>query len=109
MDTSPSSDAWRASAAVFSGRPDPQWEVPAAEAAVLVAAWEALPPSDEAVAEPPSLGYRGARLDAPDGRRWDAYGGGVTQGDDTRADAGRHWERLLLATAPAGSLPPFAV
>ena len=109
MDTSPSSDGWRASVAVFSGRPDPEWPVPADLAAALVTTWASLPPAGSPAAGAPPLGYRGARLVAPDGREWAAFGGVVTLAGDARADAGREWERRLVETAPPGTLPPGLV
>lgn len=105
MDTSPS-PSWRATALAFSGRPDPEWDVPEGEAAALAAAFSTLPAADPVAAAPP-LGYRGVRLDAPDGRSWTAYGGVVASGTDTRDDAGREWERRLLVSAPDGTLPSF--
>jgi hypothetical protein len=92
----------------------PAAEVPAAEvpaaggtgrgAAELAAAASAAPAA-------PVLGYRGCVLRAPDGREWRVAGGTVTApaGEDAemRADPGRRFERLVLASAPPGTLPPI--
>jgi hypothetical protein len=97
---------------VFSGRPDPAWVVPASVAGELLRLWAELPPGTGQRPSPPPLGYRGCVLQAPDGRTWESSGGLVTHHDGrmthTRDDPGRRFERLLLATAPAGILPPSA-
>lgn len=100
-----SADGWTAGAAVFSGRPDPEWEVPAEEAERIVSSWNALPPGRTRAAEHPRLGYRGCWLRAPDGREWRAGGGVVECSGDTRADAGGVLEQAILATAPEDALP----
>jgi hypothetical protein len=106
MDTSRSSD-WTAHALVFSGRRDPQWTVDAGTAAELTAVWGRLARQQAPAAVPPSLGYRGVVLRAPDGRVWSAFGGTVTlEPGDARHDPGREFERRLLAGAPPGALPP---
>jgi hypothetical protein len=110
MDTSRSAD-WLAKALMFSGRPDPAWAVPSSVADDLLRVWEELPPGSPQRSSPPPLGYRGSLLQAPDGRTWESSGGQVTLHDgrmtDTRDDPGRRFERLLLATAPASTLPPL--
>jgi hypothetical protein len=108
MGTSGSSEAWSATASIYSGRPDPEWTVPLDVAGRLASAWERL--SDVTrQPEPPRLGYRGCTLSAPDGRRWHAYGGVVVLSADAlrqaREDVDRAFEKALLATAPAGALP----
>jgi hypothetical protein len=111
MDTSRSTD-WLAQALVYSGRPDPTWVVPSGAVQELLGLWADLPPGREQHPGPPPLGYRGCLLRAPDGRTWRASGGSVTLEDglpaEVRADPDRRFERLLLATAPPGTLPPFA-
>jgi hypothetical protein len=108
MGTSRSAD-WLARALVFSGRPDPAWVVPSGAAGELLRVWSGLPASTRQPASPPPLGYRGIQLQAPDGRTWESFGGQVTLHDgpltDTRDDGDRRFERLLLATAPASTLP----
>jgi hypothetical protein len=110
MDTSRSAE-WLAQALVFSGRPDPAWAVPGSTVEKLLELWANLPPRPEHPPEPPPLGYRGCLLRAPDGRIWRSFGGVVTLADghptQARADPDRRFERLLLATAPPGTLPPL--
>lgn len=98
-------ESWTAGAAIFSGRPDPAWEVPAEEAERIVSSWEASPPAREPAAKAPPLGYRGCWLRAPDGREWRAGGGVVESSGDARADDGGAVEQAILATAPKGTLP----
>jgi hypothetical protein len=105
MATSGSTSGWVAGARIFSGRPDPTWEVPEEEAERIVSVWERLPPAREPAKDSPALGYRGCWLRARDERWWDAVGGVVTSGGDARADVGGSVERAILATAPDDALP----
>lgn len=101
MGTSRSS-RWTVTALLFSGRPDPTWEVSAETAARLVRLWDGLGPGPQAPV-PPALGYRGIRLVDPSGTVWQAYGGAVTRignGKDHRSDPEGRWERMLKETAP---------
>ena len=110
MDTSRSAD-WLAQALAFSGRQDPTWVVPGSTVHKLLDLWASLPSRPDPGPGPPPLGYRGCLLRAPDGRTWRSYGGTVTLSEanleQVRDDADRRFERLLLATAPPGTLPPL--
>jgi hypothetical protein len=110
MDTSRSAD-WLARALVFSGRPDPAWVVPGSTVQELLDLWARLPSRPDPGPDPLPLGYRGCLLRAPDGRTWRSYGGTVTLSEgnleQVREDADHRFERLLLATAPPGTLPPL--
>ena len=99
---------WQAGVSLFSGRPDPTWPLDDEVAARLVSRWETLEPTHEPIPEPPQLGYRGAFLLAPDGRRWLAYGTIVALDDEHRHDPEAQLEHELLATAPPGTLPPHS-
>jgi hypothetical protein len=95
---------------VFSGRPDPEWPVPAGARTRLREIWSALTPVVSASPAAPALGYRGCALRCPPGDEWLAYGGvvshtAVSGAVDRRSDRGRTFERLLLSTAPDGTLP----
>jgi len=100
---------WTAGAFVFSGRPDPTWPISRAVADELVAIWETLVPTDDAVPTPPALGYRGCFVRDPAGRTWTAFHELVTRssenGSETRRDDDWRFERTVLASAPAGTLP----
>lgn len=110
MDTSRSS-SWTATVHLYSGRPDPRWEVPGGVGEQLSALWAKSRPPGESPAPPPPLGYRGVTLSAPDGTEWTAYRGVITKkfdgGVERRADEEGLWERTLLESAPAGMLPPL--
>lgn len=102
-----SGPAWAAGVLLYSGRPDPSWYVAAATAAALVARFERLPAWGGPVPDVARLGYRGAWLRAPDGRRWIAFEGVAWPGPpgQARRDEGRALERAILATAPPGAIP----
>ena len=98
-------------ALVFSGRPDPEWQVTAEARARLQSIWSTLTPGAPAPPATPALGYRGCALRCPPGEEWLAYGGIVSHTApsgvvDRRSDPTRTFERLLLSTAPDGLLPP---
>jgi hypothetical protein len=110
MATSRSIDesGWIAGAFVFSGRSDPRWPIALAVAEELRAIWESLVPTTER-ASPPVLGYRGCFVRDPEGRTWTAYRALVTLSSETRRDDERRFERIVLASAPEGTLPPAVV
>ena len=96
---------------VFSGRPDPEWPVPAEARRRLEAVWTALTPAVSGPPPAPPLGYRGSALRCASGDEWLAYAGVVAHTAasgslDRRSDTERKFERLLLSTAPEGMLPP---
>jgi hypothetical protein len=103
------SNSWSARVLVFSGRPPPQWPLANADALALIEIWNALPATDHAMPDAPALGYRGCVLEDGSGGAWRAYGGVATSTAQSRTDAERRFERALLATAPAGALPPGLV
>jgi hypothetical protein len=84
---------------VFSGRPNPRWQLDEARARQLEALHHQLPAATEVAAEPPGLGYRGF-LYALDAARWRAWKGFVTADDQTLVDRPRAVVRLLLGALP---------
>ncbi len=102
---------WTAGASVFSGRRDPVWEVKPVLAARLQKIWRSLKPSEVDESPSPSLGYRGCFLKGPRGQQWVAFAGVVTlrsaRHPASRRDPAKKFERTLLASAPAGLLPPW--
>ena len=112
MGTSRSAEAddWTVVAQVFSGRPDPQWSLPARQAGELVAAWRELPSWNDAAPQIRPLGYRGMLLRSPDRELWLVYGAAVGQhtltGWSWRRDQGKLIERTLVKSAPPDALPP---
>jgi hypothetical protein len=106
---SPNADGWIAGAFVFSGRPDPTWPISSDVGEELIAIWETLVPTDDAAPTTPVLGYRGCFMRDPAGRTWTAFHELVTLstegGSKTRGDEERRFERSVLASAPARTLP----
>jgi hypothetical protein len=115
MATSRSSNdsGWIAGAFVFSGRPDPTWPIAPELARELKAIWDTLPPWEAPLPSPPSLGYRGCFVRDPAGRTWTAFQEAVTLSangvSETRRDDDRRFERIVLGSAPEGTLPPTLV
>jgi hypothetical protein len=99
---------WVASASIFSGRPDPVWQVAPELGERLAELWDGLPAWAGDVPRPPPLGYRGCRLEAPDGRVWTAYGQLISLDGQRRRDAEKEFERTLIGSAPPGLLPATA-
>jgi hypothetical protein len=112
MGTSRSNN-WSACALVFSGRPSPKWSLASTDALRLIALWSALPATDSAAPRTPKLGYAGCVLEDGAGTEWRAHDGLAVSTSGTtiemRTDAGRRFERAILATAPADLLPPGIV
>jgi hypothetical protein len=103
--------AWTAGASVFSGRPDPVWEVKPSLGVQLEKIWRHLEPSEIEPPPSPALGYRGCFLKGPRGQQWFVFGGVVTlrsaRRSGSRRDPAKKFERTLLASAPVGLLPPW--
>lgn len=102
---------WRAGASVYSGRPDPEWDVDQVLVKRLLEMWDQMKPWHGPPPRPPGLGYRGVVLRSSEGKRFSAYQGAVelAVGDTVlvRRDTGRDFERLILQSAPPNTLPPF--
>jgi hypothetical protein len=99
-----------ATAYLYSGRPDPTWEISPRTRQQLEHTWNALPPSTRAPPSPPGLGYRGCAVDWPPGNRWFVFDAVAmltarTSTPEYRQDAARKFERAILASAPDGLLP----
>ena len=97
---------------LFSGRPDPEWPVADDHVTRLGDIWATLTPIAPRSAPAPKLGYRGVELHVDDGVSYLAVAGHVTKSragaSETRGDAGRVFERALIASAPPGTVPPGA-
>lgn len=96
-------------ASIFSGCPDPTWDVSQVEAQGLETLWNSMEPYTGALPSAPVLGYRGAFLRESNQREWVVYGGVVTlktpEGSQSRRDHNREFEALLLSSAPKGAIP----
>ena len=97
---------------LYSGRPDPEWELAPGAADALVRLWSGLGAHPDAAVRTPALGYRGCIVRMRQ-EGWPAFGGVVThrteQREETRTDPSRDFERAALATAPSGLLPAGAL
>ncbi len=98
-----------ARASIFSGRPDPTWDVDADHARQLAAIWERLEPCAPPVPTSPRLGYRGVSLSCATEGEFVAFAGFVTlktgNAVECRRDGDRRFECRLLSTAPADTIP----
>lgn len=114
MATSGSAEAagGRVTVLLYSGRPDPEWDLDGGAADALLRLWTTLAARRDATAPTPALGYRGCIVRIGPGG-WHAFGGGVTHRtqhrEESRADPGRRFERAALATAPPGLVPAGAL
>jgi hypothetical protein len=100
---------WIALALLFSGQPDPVWEVTPEVVNELEKIWKSLGPWAGLLPQPPALGYRGCILSFNQHKEYFAFGGAVTMkslpADVTRKDEERIFEKLLLSSAPQGMIP----
>lgn len=98
-----------AGALIFSGRPDPTWNVSETVVKKLEKIWNRLSGWGDALPSAPPLGYRGCFIKCKPDMEWFAYNGVVTmktvKGHESRTDKNRAFERLLLDSAPEGTLP----
>jgi hypothetical protein len=105
MGTSRSSEHCTATAAIFSGRPDPSWRLSKTVLGQIGNIWNKLRPSAKALPVAPALGYRGCSVDCGPRGVWNAFGGIVVRGEEHRADPGREFERAVLTSSPKGVIP----
>jgi len=105
MGTSKSIEHCTATAAIFSGRPDPSWRLSKARFEQLENIWKKLRPSAQVPPVAPALGYRGCSVDCGPRGVWNAFGGVVAHGEEHRADPGRQFERAVLNSSPKGMIP----
>jgi hypothetical protein len=93
---------------LYSGRPDPVWQVDPSDGEEIARLATALAPVGRTPREgAATLGYRGAWLRDPEGREWRASGGVVVEAGVGRDDPEGTIERAILATAPEGLLPDW--
>jgi hypothetical protein len=85
---------------LFSGRPNPRWELAEASVDQLRRILGELEPTTRPPVEPPGLGYRGFRFTDESGT-FRAFGGFVTTPGTVLSDPGHRVERFLLDQLPA--------
>jgi hypothetical protein len=104
---------WQAGVSVFSGRLDPTWTLSAEQAGRLEVLWSKLEAANDPTPPAPPLGYRGAFVRDPQGRRWYAYRGRVVleagSAPESRADPERQFESAIIDSAPPEVLPANVV
>lgn len=95
---------WKATALLFSGRQNPEWELTAAQQESWIKLWEEAALSNAAVQQPSILGYTGCTLQYEEHSHWQLYNGCVSFYEkDTivsKKDEERKMELFLLNTAP---------
>jgi hypothetical protein len=95
---------WTAEAFVFSGRPNPEWELTDKQAHDWMNLWEAAPSSGKEVQRIPRLGYTGCRLQLNEHSYWFIYDSCVSFYDKgmviSKKDVEKKMEFFLLNTAP---------
>jgi hypothetical protein len=84
---------------VFSGRPNPRWELDEKSAATVTRLQSSLHLARRAPPDPPALGYRGFKCDGPAGSVL-VYSGYVHTQTGILADPLFGVERFLLGTLP---------
>lgn len=94
---------WIVIASVYSGRPDPRWEITAEQADRFTSLWNKAAPSEKEVTIPSRSGYKGVRIIA-DKKRFMVCDEIITcieeQTKISKRDSNKAIERFLLSTAP---------
>ena len=88
-------------ALIYSGRPDPRWELTEEQAEHFISLWNEAPYSEVKISIPAVSGYKGLRL-LLDEKQFFIYNGLITQIENktSKNDQQRRIEKFLLATAP---------
>lgn len=100
----PANTKWKATALLFSGRQNPEWELTAAQQKNWMVLWKQASLSNKEVEVPSTLGYTGCRLQYDEHSHWQLHNGCVSFYEkDTvfsKKDEERQMELFLLNTAP---------
>jgi len=95
---------WYCRILVYSGLPDPYWEISGTLAESILLDFDSLPFAEEETFDETLTGYRGCILKSDDGRLWRAFNGLIELNDSGkisfRRDKDRSFERNILMTAP---------
>jgi hypothetical protein len=94
---------------IFSGRPDPTWELKESIREEFEKIWKTLEPIKKEPKPVPSLGYRGCIIRCNKDIEWFAYEGVVTlkkKGiSESHLDIDRKFEKFVINSAPKGLIP----
>lgn len=94
---------------LFSGRPDPEWQVDETSGQKLEKLWNEFEPYSGDLPLAPPLGYRGCSLRYGSDVEYISFGGYVTRNaggqSASRQDVCKRFEGLLLSTAPDDLVP----
>lgn len=94
---------------IFSGRPDPTWELKENIREEFEKIWKILEPIKKGPKPAPPLGYRGCIVKCNKDIEWFAYEGVMTlkkRGiSESRLDIDRKFEKLVIYSAPKGLIP----
>lgn len=97
-------EKWFCRILVYSGLPDPYWEIPDTRAESILLDFDSLPLAQGETFDETLTGYRGCLLKSGDGRVWRAFNGLIELNDNGkisfRRDENRLFERNILMTAP---------
>jgi len=97
---------------IFSGRPNPSWELLGGQISRFAELCLASKTSSEPPPASPSLGYRGFRV-TNDSESWDVFDGHISythlESKWEKEDVGRALEKYLLTTKPETVLLPNSV
>jgi hypothetical protein len=98
-----------AGAIIYSGVPDPDWQVEEEFFTGLENLWNSMPAYKGGLPDALPLGYKGCYIKCTGDTEFFAYNGVVTkrtlEGHEHRTDKERKFEKLLLDSAPEGLLP----
>jgi hypothetical protein len=94
---------WWVTAFLFSGRPDPQWQLKKKQADHFISLWSQAPVSNKEATIPSILGYKGIKILA-EKKQWLIYNGVITCYEEkiktSKTDDEKTIEKFLLSTAP---------
>jgi hypothetical protein len=94
---------------IYSGRPDPGWELTNKQAEEAEKIWNSLKTTSTREVFPSILGYRGISITCEDGREFFVFNkkarGEINNKITWKVDEDRKLEKFLISTAPNGIFP----
>ena len=99
----------RAICHIYSGRPDPGWELTGKQSEQAEKIWSSLEETSDRESFPSILGYRGVSITCEDGKEFFTFNkkvrGEINNRVMWKVDESSKFEKFLLSTAPSGLLP----